>query len=484
VSAAPALSLEHVAKRFGTTEALVDASLVVRAGTVHALLGENGAGKTTLMRVAFGMVRADAGHVRVEGREVHLASPADALAAGLGMVHQHFTLVGAMTVAENVALARGAARGAWRFDARAAAERVRDIARRTGLALDPDAPAGELPVSAQQRLEIAKAVSRDARTLILDEPTAVLAPREADDLLAWARRFADAGHAVVLITHKLREALSVADDVTVLRRGRTVATLKASDATADSLAALMLGAEPVGASRSDARREAPGAPVARAAGLVVRDERGVERVRGVTFEVRRGEILGVAGVEGAGQRELLRALAGRLAVRAGALERPARVAFIPDDRQRDALVLDFPLPENVALRGAGRRRGLMRWREVARRTAALVAQFAVRAGSLAAPVRTLSGGNQQRLVLARELADAPELVVADNPTRGLDIRATAVVHDRLRAARDAGAAVVVYSSDLDEVLALADRVLALFGGQGRVAEPDRDTVGRLMLGAT
>jgi simple sugar transport system ATP-binding protein len=506
-----ALELVGIAKRFGAAVALDGATLAVRAGTVHALLGENGAGKTTLMRVAFGMVRPDAGVVRVDGRERHFASPADAIAAGLGMVHQHFALVPAMTVAENVALG-----GRGRFAARAAAERVREVSRRAGLVLDPDARVDTLSVGAQQRLEIVKALARDARVLILDEPTAVLAPAESAELLAWARDFAAGGGSVVLITHKLREVLAAADEVTVLRRGSTVATVRAADASESALAAAMLGTAvadaPGGPPRAQHRAVAadtrnrtvapimdpprPSAPAAvrlAAHAITVADDRGVVRLRDATCEVRGGEIVGVAGVEGGGQRELLRALAGRAEPRAGRVERPSRVGFVPEDRHRDALLLDFSLVENVALRDAGRRRGVVDWRRLARTTAELLARHDVRAPGPDAPAAALSGGNQQKLVLARELSSdlrapgdvssgAPAALVVENPTRGLDIRASAAVHDRLREARDAGTAVVVYSSDLDEVLALADRVLACYAGRLREVPREREAVGRAILG--
>ena len=523
------LLLNNIRKHFGEVVALAGASLVVRAGTVHALLGENGAGKTTLMRVAYGLLRPDAGEVRVDGEPRAFSSPADAIAAGIGMVQQQFALVQAMSVAENVALGR---RG--RYRAGEAAERVRRIAREAGLALDPEARAGELPVGAQQRLEIVKALARDARVLILDEPTAVLAPAEAADLLRWLRAFADSGRSVVLITHKLREALAISDDVTVLRRGATVATLAAAGASEDALARAMLGAGgaeggegtegTIGARRGGARvsgtavdvvigrgappqhqyesdrrdehhrtvatrtgslpdRGALGAVVIRTVGLAVADERGVVRVRDVSCELRAGEIVGVAGVEGAGQRELLHALAGRRAPAAGTIELPAEgVGFVPEDRRRDALIPEWSLTENVALRGAGRRRGRISWRRMRELTRDLLARYDIRApAGEATAAGTLSGGNQQRLVIARELAAAPALIV-ESPTQGLDVRASAAVHERLRAARDAGAAVVVYSADLDEVLALADRVLVAHAGRVREVPNDRDAVGRAMLG--
>jgi general nucleoside transport system ATP-binding protein len=483
-----ALELRAITKRFGATTALDGASLAVRAGTLHVVLGENGAGKTTLMRVAFGMVAPDAGSMRIAGADAHLRSPADAIRAGIGMVHQHFTIVPAMTVAENVALG-----GRGRYDARAAADRVRAVADRTGLALDPAATAGSLGIAAQQRLEIVKALASDARTLILDEPTAVLTPAESRELLEWLRTFVASGHTVVLVTHRLRDALAYADDVTVLRRGRTVGALPAGDATEAELAELVVGERmPTDAPRHVAT---PGAVVARAADLRVVDARGAERVRGVSLELRAGEIVGIAAVEGAGQHELLRALAGRIAPTSGTLERPTRVGFIPEDRHRDALLLDASLTENVALHGAGARRGLMPWRALAARTAELLARFDVRPGDPLAAAGALSGGNQQKLVVARELAadpsprsgqqdSGPRLIIAENPTRGLDVRATAAVHARLREARDDGAAVVVYSTDLDEVLLLADRVIAMYDGRVHEVPADREVVGRAMLGAS
>lgn len=469
------LALEHVTKRFGGTVALDDVSFRLRRGTVHALLGENGAGKTTLMRIAFGLIGADAGTVSSAGGG-RILSPSDAIAAGIGMVHQHFTNVAAMTVAENVALG-----GRGLYDAGLASELVRSIAKRTGLALEPGALAESLPVGAQQRLEIVKALARDARVLILDEPTAVLAPAEASDLLRWLRRYADEGNAVVLITHKLRDALGVADEVTVLRRGRLVFAANAADVSESRLAAALLG-EDAGAGNDTTERTMRGDVVASAANLHVLDERGALAVRGATLELRAGEIVGVAAVEGSGQREMLRAFARRVVPSRGELSLPAAIGFVPEDRHRDGLVLDFTTTENVALRDAGTRRGHMPWRALSERTARLVAAFDVRGADERHPVRSLSGGNQQKLVLARELDAAPRLLVVENPTRGLDIRATRAVHDRLRAAAAGGAAVMVYSSDLDEVLSLSTRLVVMHAGAVREVGFDREVVGRAMLG--
>ena len=471
-----ALELSAIRKRFGAVEALTGATLRVRRGTVHALLGENGAGKTTLMRVAFGLVVADEGTVSVDGTRAAFRTPAQAMARGIGMVHQHFTLVPAMTVAENVSLGM---RG--RYDARAAADRVRAIGARTGLALDPWERVADLPVGAQQRVEIVKALARDIGILVLDEPTAVLAPPEADELLQWVRRWVRQGNAAILITHKLREAAAVADDVTVLRRGATVLAAPAAALYEGALVRAMLGAEIAGAS---APRQAavPGAVVLSLRDAVATRARGGVTLRAATLEVRAGEIVGVAAVEGAGQAELLRLLSGRLAPAAGAVSLPSRIAFIPADRHRDALVLDMSLTENVALRGLGSRRGAMPWTAVREATTAILERFDVRAAGPDSRAGALSGGNQQKLVFGREMIDQPTAVVAENPTRGLDIRATSEVHARLRAARHAGCAVVIYSSDLDEVLALADRVVVVHAGRLRAVEATREAAGRAMLG--
>jgi ABC-type uncharacterized transport system ATPase subunit len=478
-----ALALTNVSKRFGATQALHDVSFRVRRGTVHALLGENGAGKSTLVGVAFGLLRADSGTVTAGDPPRPILSPASAMGAGVGMVHQHFTNVPAMTVTENVSLGT---RGAF-HSARAAAA-VLEIGRRTGLALDPSTLAGSLSVGGQQRLEIIKALARDATTLLLDEPTAVLAPAEAAELLAWLREFANHGGSVVLITHRLREALGVADEVTVLRRGAAVLREPVRSVDERLLTTALLGDEgqvDIGHERiSNEAAEAPNREIARLTHVWVQDERGVAVVRDVTLAVRAGEILGIAAVEGSGQHALLRVLAARIAVTRGQADLPSKIGFVPEDRQREGLALDLSLVENLALRGLGRRGGRLRWgiERVAAETA--LREFDVRARGSSEKARVLSGGNQQKLVLARELSDAPHLVVAENPTRGLDIRATRDVQLRLRRAADAGAGIVVHSSDLDEVLALSDRVVAMHAGVVHAVAGDRESVGRAMLGVT
>jgi simple sugar transport system ATP-binding protein len=477
IETAAALELSRVTKRFGRTVAVDDSTLAVPRGTVHALLGENGAGKTTLMRLAFGMIRPDEGTIAVNGTRRTFSTPADAIGAGIGMVHQHFTNVPAMTVAENVALG-----GSGTFSRKRVGERVREISQTTGLVLDPDALVSELSVGAQQRLEIVKALARNASILILDEPTAVLAPAEATDLLRWLREFANQGNAVVLVTHKLREAIAIADDVTVMRRGKVVLSVSKSDVDEQLLSHAIIG-EGATTPTATALPAAHGNVIASMDSVTVVDGRGAVTLRECSVSLRRGELLGVAGVDGAGQRELLRVLAGRVAPNSGSVMLPTQIAFVPEDRHADALILEFSQLENVALRGVGQRSGLMRWPAQRSLTTDLVNAFDVRGGAPDEPVRALSGGNQQKLVLARELSVGPAVVVAENPTRGLDIRATSEVHRRLRDAAASGAAVVLYSSDLDEILALATRVLVMHAGEAHESSLDREAIGRAMLGA-
>ncbi len=470
-----ALALDGITKRFGSIVALNGANLQVRAGSVHALLGENGAGKTTLIRIAFGLLRADGGTVAIHGNAEPLRSPADAIARGMGVVHQHFTNVPAMTVAENVALGN---RGV--FSARRTSQRIVDFAKRLHLPLDPEARVDNLGAAAQQRLEIVKALFRDARLLILDEPTAVLAPREATELLQWLRAYADTGGTAVLITHKLREALAIADEVTVLRHGRTTLQASTGHLTQEVLAREMIG-DSVPSPRGDSDAT-PGAPIVSVRAVSITNEDGTSLIRHASFVVRRREIVGMAGVEGSGQAALLRALAGRMPIHSGEIERPDVVGFVPEDRQRDALVLEFSLTENVALGNAASLRGTVQWHAWRLLTDKILSEDDVRAPSPESSAGQLSGGNQQKLVIGRELRLYRDFLVVENPTRGLDLRARAAVHDRLRAARDDGMGIVLYSSDLDEVLSLAARVLVVHAGRVIETSLDREAIGRAMLG--
>ncbi len=480
---ADALTLDGISKRFGDTRALDGAHCRIRRGSIHALLGENGAGKTTLMRIAFGMLQPDSGTMSRHGRQVRYASERDAIAAGIGMVHQHFMLIPAFTVAENVALG-----GHGRLDARAAAARVTRVGAATGLRLDPDARIAQLPVGAQQRAEIVRALARDADLVILDEPTAVLTPTESEELYAWMRRFAADGGTVVLITHRVREALAVADDVTVLRRGRTELVGTAASLDERAVVAAIVGEGAL--ARTDTPLAATdGEPVFTLEGAGCTDASGRVRLAPTDLVVRRGEILGVLGVEGAGQRELLRVLAGRLNPTVGHVRRPAQVGFVPEDRLHDAIIPDFTLAENRALAESGAMRGLVDWSGEAQAATRIVEAFDVRTEGVQAPMRALSGGNQQRFVVGRERLRAPAALVAENPTRGLDVRATARVLAAIReTAQHEGGAAVVYSADLDEILSLTRRIVVCFDGQVREIAPpddvnDRRPYARALVGA-
>jgi simple sugar transport system ATP-binding protein len=472
-----ALEMTNVVRRFGDIVALADANLRVSTGSVHAVLGENGAGKTTLMRVAFGMIEPQSGQVRVEGTARQFRAPADAIGAGVGMVQQHPANVAAMAVWENVVLGGS---GVLR-PSRARADVARLI-ETLGFSIDADARVEELPVASQQRLEILKAIYRKARLLILDEPTAILAPEEARDLYAWLRGFAEGGGTAVVVTHKLDEAMRFTDDLTVLRAGCTVLQARSSSTTAEGLTHAMIG-EPLNPTDRQLVRQGAREVVLSASDVSLLDERRVPLIRGASFEVGRGEVIGIAGIEGSGHHHLLLAMAGRHPLTGGRIHSSATLSFVPEDRHRDAVVLPFSLLENFAIRNAGARRGRLPWKAMTRPVADLMRRFDVRAPGPATPMEALSGGNQQKFVLARELGEDPELIIAENPTRGLDIRATAAVRGQLRAARDRGAAVVIYSSDLDELLDIADRVLVVHGGTVTESPLDRGLIGALMLGA-
>jgi simple sugar transport system ATP-binding protein len=452
---------------------------------VHALLGENGAGKTTLMHIAAGLIRPDAGTLRVDGVVLGHLSPRAARRLGIGMVHQHFTSVPALTVADNVALAAG-----WSV-ARPARlhRRVRETGERLGLPLDPEARVEGLSVALRQRLEIVKALAAEARILLLDEPTAVLAPREVEELLRVVRRFADAGGSAVLITHKLHEAVAATDRVTVLRRGEVVLAAPSSDTSPESLAAAMVGeGQGIDPEPTTPLPPSDAQPVVRLDRLDVAREGGLGlAVRGASLALAPGEIVGLAAVEGNGQRELLRVLAGRLHPLRGLRRVAEPIAFIPEDRTTEGLIPEMTLTENIVLGSSGPEPWLrgrtVDWRSAERATASLLEELAVAAPGPNVPAASLSGGNQQRVVVGRELMRRPAVVVAENPTRGLDIRATAAIHARLRRAAADGAAVIFHSSDLDEVLALATRILVVRRGAVVEARPgaSRDELGALML---
>jgi simple sugar transport system ATP-binding protein len=496
------VELRGITKRFPGVLANEDVSLTFEPGQVHALLGENGAGKSTLVNVLFGLYQPDEGEVLLDGEPVTFKGPADAIAAGIGMVHQHFMLVPVFTVAENVMLGTEATQRFGFLDRRAARRQVEDLSARYGLEVPPDATIEDLPVGIQQRVEIVKALYRDARCLILDEPTAVLTPAEIEELLNIVRELKADGRAIVFITHKLREVLAVADRISVLRRGRVVGTTTPDETDANKLATLMVGRDvKLVVDRGPA---APAATKLEARGLTVLDEQEHAVVDDITLEVRAGEILAVAGVDGNGQSELVQAVTGLRHPAAGSIWIDGRdmthtgpgeridhgLAHIPEDRQRTGLVGAFSIADNLVLnrwRSRPYARGVRIDRDaVAHHADELIDSFDIRTPSSRVAVQTLSGGNQQKVIVAREFAHDASVLVLSQPTRGLDVGSIQYIHGRIVEQRDAGAAVLLVSSELDEVMALADRVVVMY--RGRIAGElsaerlTRDNVGILMAG--
>ncbi|MBA2319208.1 MAG: ABC transporter ATP-binding protein [Euzebyales bacterium] len=490
------LEARGITKRFPGVLANDTVDFALRRGQVHCLLGENGAGKSTLMNVVFGLYQPDAGELLVRGEPVRFRSSADAIAAGIGMVHQHFQLVPVMAVWENVVLGDELTRGPL-LDRGAARARIAELSERYSLAIDPDAVVGELSVGAQQRVELLKALFRDADILILDEPTAVLTPQEVDGFFEIVRSLLDRGISVVFITHKLREVLAVADEVTVLRGGKAVGRADPRTATQGSLATLMVGRDV--SFEVDKAPAEPGAVVLRVVDLTVADDRGVPTVSGLELQVRAGEIFGVAGVEGNGQRELVEAITGIRPSVSGSVAiggtdvtgwNPRRIAdlgvgHVPEDRSKDGLVGPFSLADNLVLnryhRAEFSRRFVVRRDAVRRNAERLVADFDVRTTGVDVPAGTLSGGNQQKLVIARELSADLSLLIVAQPTRGLDVGSIEFIHRQIVARRDEGVAVLLVSAELDEVLSLADRVGVLY--RGRFAEVlDREEATRRRCG--
>ncbi|HEY3107697.1 MAG TPA: ABC transporter ATP-binding protein [Chloroflexota bacterium] len=493
--------MRGITRRFPGVLANDHVDFDLRVGEVHALLGENGAGKSTLMNILYGLYQPDEGEIILRRRAVRFDGPHEAIAAGIGMVHQHFMLVPTLTVAENVILGAELTRGPL-LDHRAAEREIGELSRRYGLEVDPRALVRDLPVGVQQRVEILKALYRRADVLALDEPTAVLTPQEADDLFVIVRELVGQGKAIVFITHKLREVFAVADRITVLRGGRVVGRTTPREATEPSLAAMMVG-RPV-LLRVEKAPAQPGQPVLAVEGLRVLGDRGTVAVDGLSLEVRAGEVLGVAGVEGNGQTELVEALTGLrapMAGRATLLGRdvtgaPPRALFevglahVPEDRHKHGLVLSYPLAENLVLCSYYRTPFAEGWWRafdaVLRFAARVIKEFDIRAPSPRVLVANLSGGNQQKTVVGREFSRELRLLVAAQPTRGVDVGSTEFIHRRILAARDAGAAVLLISAELDEILALSDRVAVLY--QGRLAalrpteEFTREEIGLLMAG--
>jgi len=497
---APALEMRGITKRYPGVVANDQIDLEVRPGEIHALLGENGAGKTTLMNVLYGLARPDEGQILLDGEEVHLTGPSDAIHRGISMVHQHFMLVPVLSVAENIVLGEETMAGPVFLDRKEADRRIIELGRRFGFEVDPEAKVGSLSVGWQQRVEILKALYREARILVLDEPTAVLTPQETEEIFAVLRRLAAEGHSIVFISHKLYEVLEIADRITVIRRGRVVGQRLPAETNEDDLAELMVGRE-VNLT-VDRGESSPGETVLKIEGLRVNDDRGHEVVRGVDLQIRAGEILGIAGVAGNGQDELVEGLIGLRRPAGGRVTlngkditgKPVRsvygegVAYVPADRHRFGLVLSFPLTDNMVLTSyyqSPYARGILRDDAAIRALAdERIEQFDVRTPSADVRAGTLSGGNQQKVIVAREFARDLQLLILDQPTRGLDVGSIEFIHRQAIAKRDAGTAILLVSAELDEVLELSDRVAVMYGGRivgevdGRSA--NKNEVGLLM----
>ena len=497
------LRADGLTKRFPGVIACDNVSMHLAEGEILGLLGENGAGKSTLVKMLFGLYEPDEGTISVQDKVVTFDDPGDAIALGIGMVHQHFQLVPPLSVAENIILGAEPVKR-WFVDHRAADRKVIELSKRYGLEVDPEALVEDLPVGIQQRVEILKALYRGAEILILDEPTAVLTPHETDELLQVMRDLAKSGVGIIFITHKLREVLAVTDRVTVMRNGKVAAEMPTAGATQQSLAEAMVGRAVV--LRVTKKPAAPGEVVLAVEELWVKDSRGQEAVKGLSLDVRRGEILGVAGVEGNGQRELVEALTGIRSVESGRFTieghdatrlGPRRihslgVAHIPEDREKDGFVGTYSVADNLVLTSYFEepfaRRGIRQWGAVQERARALVEAFDVRTPGIATKVKSLSGGNKQKVIVARELSDQNDLVIASQPTRGVDVGSIEFIHNQLVATRDGGAAILLVSAELDEIFGLADRIAVMY--EGRIvatldaATATREQVGLLMAGGS
>ncbi|MEY2845707.1 MAG: hypothetical protein RL076_1253 [Chloroflexota bacterium] len=497
----PVLEVRNLTKRFPGIVATDAVNFTLEKGEIHALLGENGAGKSTLMNMLYGLYRPDEGHILLNGQEVHIHGANDAIARGMGMVHQHFMLVPTLTVTENIILGNEVIKGVL-IDTATAERRIKELATTFGLDIPVNAYVHDLPVGVQQRVEIVKALYRSADVLILDEPTAVLTPQEADDLFVVIKRLKAQGKSIIFISHKLREVLAIADRISVLRRGKLVGSTTPAQANEASLASMMVGRDVV--LQVDKAPAQPGSVVLDVAQLNVRDERGNTAVADVSFQLRRGEIVGIAGVQGNGQTELVAAITGLVNATHGQITLDgeaitnqgtnraidAGMGHIPEDRHHHGLVLSYSIADNMVLSAYDTppfaRGYIINEQAIAQQADTLVKRFDVRTSSINAAASTLSGGNQQKVVVARELARPLKVLVAAQPTRGLDVGSIEFIHKSIVAARDSGTGVLLVSAELDEILSLSDRILVMFRGQIIAeiagADADRNRIGLLMAG--
>jgi simple sugar transport system ATP-binding protein len=498
----PVLELRNITKQFPGVLANDDISLTLNQGEIHVLLGENGAGKTTLMNILYGLYQPTRGEIFVRGRKTVIHSPSDAIAAGIGMVHQHFMLIPVFTVTENVMLGLEETHGGGILDRAKAARRISDISNKYNLALNPQSYVRDLPVGVQQRVEIIKLLYREANILIFDEPTAVLTPQEADELVKIMRSLVAQGKSIIFITHKLREVLEVADRITVIRRGKIVGATTPAEADQKKLAEMMVGrAVELQLEKSPGQ---PGDPVLSVNNLVVVDQHNHIVVNGVSFQVRAGEVFGVAGVQGNGQTELVEALTGLGNPVGGSITLLGRdilnatprqitkmgTGHVPEDRQRDGLVLSFPIHDNIVLNtyyNAPYSRGpVMQEKAILAEAEKLIKAFDVRTPSAQTSAGSLSGGNQQKVIVAREFSRPTRFLVASQPTRGLDVGSIEYIHSRILQKRDEGCAVMVVSPELDEILQLSDRIAVMY--RGRIiaivdtAKTTKEELGLLMAG--
>lgn len=496
------LDMQNITKIFPGVKANDNVNLSIKKGEIHALVGENGAGKTTLMNVLYGLYEADGGQIFYEGNKIKLNGPQDAIKLGIGMVHQHFMLVDPLTVTENIVLGNEPRSGLM-LDQKAAKKEVQDISNKYGLFVDPEAKIEDISVGMQQRVEIIKTLYRGAELLIFDEPTAVLTPQEIDELFDIFRSLKEQGKTIIFITHKLKEVKTISDRITVLRSGKSIDTVETADVTKEDVAELMVGRQVLlEVEKTEAK---PGDEIFSVEKLNVKDNRNIPAVKDISLSVRKGEILGIAGVEGNGQSELVEAITGLRKIESGKVElrgkditkynareiKREKVAHIPEDRQKRGLIMDFDLKENIILGYHDlepfSKNGIMNYDNVAQYTQDLIEKYDVRGGGMESQAKNLSGGNQQKLIVAREFSHDPEFLIASQPTRGVDVGSIEFIHKQIIDRRDNGAGVLLVSAELSEVLSLSDRIAVIFEGEIvdvlKASETDERELGKLMTGS-